>query len=74
MPNQPMILRGAIGCEMDGPKESPTQIALRYRRRAKQAKFAASRIRDRELSLTFLHIAEDYDLLASLREPPKNPG
>ena len=53
---------------MDGPKESPNEIALRYRRRAKQAKFAASRIKDRELSRTFLHIAEDYDFLASLRE------
>lgn len=63
-----MILGGPLDADMDGPKKSPNEIALRYRRRAKQAKFAASRIKDRELSRTFLHIAEDYDFLASLRE------
>jgi len=57
---------------MDRPKESPKEMALRYRRRAKQAKFAASRIKDRELSRTFLNIAEDYDYLAALRERPEN--
>lgn len=62
----------------NGNEVTNRETALRYLRRARQARFAASRIKDREISKTFRHIADDYDYLAHLQElliaPPDNPN